>query len=124
MVYGAYMEEIRKWEAEKGLDLQPPASEQEILELRRSAVAELGSDIPDGYAHFLRIINGLQFNGLCIYATRRTVVDVGTYQYTLGGFVDETLVWRSMADEGADLLVFGEGNIDIYVYNPANSRFE
>ena len=29
-----------------------------------------------------------------------------------------------MADEGADLLVFGEEDLDIYVYNPANSRYE
>jgi hypothetical protein len=26
-----------------------------------------------------------------------------------------------MADEGADLLVFGEWDMDIYVYNPANA---
>jgi hypothetical protein len=121
-MYRAYLEEIRMWEAEKGLDLQPPASEQDILELRRSSVAGLGSDIPDGYAHFLRITNGLEFNGVCIYATRRTVVDVGTYQYTLGGFVDETLVWRSMNED--DFLVFGESSLDIYIYNPAKSRYE
>ncbi|HWX41127.1 MAG TPA: YrhA family protein [Blastocatellia bacterium] len=124
MTYRIYLEEIRKWKAQTGRSLQPPASEQDILELRRSSLAELGTDIPAGYADLLRVTDGLCFGGLCIYATRRVRVDLGHRTYDIEGFVEATLVWRSMDDDGADLLVFGEGDIDIYIYNPANSRYE
>jgi hypothetical protein len=123
MMYRTYLEEIRKSEAQDGLDLQPAASEQDILELRRSSLAELGSDIPQGYADFLRMTNGLEFNGVCIYATRRVVVDLGNYQYDILGFVEATLEWRSMNDDNEHLLVFGDSDLDIYVYDPAAKEY-
>jgi hypothetical protein len=79
--------------------------------LRRGSLAELASDIPVGYADFLTITNGLCFGGLCIYATRRIRVDLGHRTYDIEGFVEATLVWRSIDDDGADLLVFGEGTL-------------
>jgi hypothetical protein len=117
-VYRTYLEEVRKEKGETGVGIfQPPATEQEIIELRRNSSAELGSDIPHGYGDFLRITNGYCFNGVCIYASRRIRVDLGHRTYDIPGFVESTLEWRSMDDDSADLLVFGDSSLDIYVYD-------
>jgi hypothetical protein len=122
-MYRVYLDEIRRCEAEKGLDLQPPASGQDLLELKRISVSELGSDIPDGYADFLRITNGLEFGGVCIYASRRITVDLGHRTYDIIGFVEATLMWRSMSDDYERLLVFGDSDLDIYVYDLVDKEY-
>jgi len=123
-MYQAYLEAIRKDMKDSGLGkFQPPASEQEILRLRTSSLAEFGTDIPDGYIAFLRITNGLLFGSVCIYASSSLTVDAGTYQYELPGFVESTLEWRSMHDP-EDFLVFAESDMDIYTYNLVSGKYE
>ena len=123
-MYRPYVDAIQKEKRDSGVGaFQPPASEREILGLRRRSVAELGSDIPAEYADFLRITNGLMFNGVCIYGSRNAIVDLGHRTYELPGFVESTLEWRSIHDS-EDFLVFADSDLDIYTYNLIKARYE
>jgi hypothetical protein len=122
-MYRVYLDEILRWRAETGRRPQPPASDQEILELRERSVAELGSNIPDGYADFLKITNGLFSNGVCTYASRTITVDLENYQYNISGFIEATLMWRSMTEDYEHLLVFADSDLDMYVWDPVEREY-
>src|SRR5262249_45951369 len=124
-MYKPYLEAIWKDERDSGVEMFPlPASEGDILELRRASLSELGTDIPTGYADFLRITNGLFFGGVCIYATRRTRIDPGDYHYDIPGFVESTLEWRSIHNDAEGFLAFGDADLELYTYDLVNAKYE
>lgn len=103
-----HAERARYGEAE-----QPPASDAEVAAMIESARVELGAEPPAAYCDLLRRSNGLNDNGLFVYATH-DVPNAGTRDGVIAGFVQANLHWREGG--GFDrLLVFGDGNQDLYV---------
>jgi hypothetical protein len=100
---------------------QPPCSEQQIERLREQARAELGDEIPEGYLDFLRLSNGLDWNGVEFFAAETTQAR-GHRTGTIAGFVRANLEYRDV-DEMGDFLVFGFSGMDTYVYDKRNRDY-
>ena len=112
-MYQQILAEVAAVQARYGEQRQPPCPDERLADLRRRAHDELGAEIPDEYLAFLRMQDGLNHNGLFIYASETARV-VGTAGATIEGFVDANQGWR--ADEHfTHYLIFGEGNQDLYV---------
>ena len=112
-MYQRLLAEVRAAQIKYGEQSQPTCTGGRIAQLRRRVREELGAELPDDYAAFLRTQNGLNHNGLFIYASETTPI-VGLSNAIIEGIIEANQGWR--ADESlADYLVFGEGNMDVYV---------
>ncbi len=87
----------------------PPATEEA---LRRRTRDELNEDVPGGYLDFLRVTDGLMYNGLFLYGTVEE-----------NSFVEKNLEWRSY-EEHNKYLIFGDGDISLYALNLITGRYE
>lgn len=103
-------------------DLQPPATEDSLQRLRQRAQDELGAKLPEGYEDFLRVTDGLNWDGICIYASDRNPV-VGKPTAFMASFVDDNLDWRSY-EKRKNYLIFADGDISLFAYNLIESRYE
>lgn len=85
--------------------IRPPASPDAIERLRRSAWDTLRTDLPEGYLAFLRMSDGLVFNGYMIY---------GANEHTkpfISGFVEG----NERLGEPDDMYVYyGQSSIEVY----------
>lgn len=112
-MYEQLLTQVGAEQARYGERSQPPCTEERLERLRRRARQELGAEVPEEYAAFLRTQDGLNHNGLFIYASETSPVN-GAPDATIEGFVEANLGWRD--DEFfKDYLVYGEGNMDLYV---------
>ncbi|MBC1501409.1 SMI1 / KNR4 family protein, partial [Listeria weihenstephanensis] len=92
-----------------------PATETEILELKRRTNDDKTSDIwfPD-YAEFLKIRNGLDYDGLVIYNANMTD--------TNNGFIAANEMWNENDWEDS-YVFFGDSNISWYCYSITKNIF-
>jgi hypothetical protein len=114
-MYQSVLEEVRKKRRDYDLENQPGASPASLTKLREQARIELKMDVPEAYIRFLRLSDGLVWNGLEIYASEKVPLAGHTDRF-IEGFVDANLDRRDV-EACKELLIFGEGNIDLYVYN-------
>ncbi len=112
-MYQRLLAEVRAAQTRYGEQSQPPCTDDRLAQLRRRVREELSADLPDDYAAFLRSQDGLNHNGLFIYASETSPV-AGAPDATIEGLVEANLGWRD-DDHFNDYLVFGEGNMDLYV---------
>jgi hypothetical protein len=112
-MYQQLLDELEAVQARYGEQPQPPCPDDRLEQLRQRVREELGAELPDEYIAFLRTRDGLNHNGLFIYASETAPV-VGATNATIQGVVQANLGWRDYEPWGA-YLVFGEGNMDLYV---------
>lgn len=122
MSYFELLRKIKKEEENFGGKMQLPCSERQLADLRTETTDKLNCQLPNSYADFLKIHNGFQFNGLFIYATEKVLV-AGTKDIYIQGFVEMNLNYRDDSYFN-DLLVFGDGNTDIYVYQISLDKYQ
>ncbi len=103
-------------------DIQPPATEEALRRLRQRTQDELGAALPSGYLDFLRVTDGLNWNGLFIYASEKALI-VGEANDFMSPFVDTNLIWRDN-EPNKNYLFFADGEISLYVYNLVKERYE
>lgn len=120
--YDASLQRIAQDLRETGGAFMPPCSEEEIRRLVTEAREALGAEIPRDYLEFLRRTNGLDYNGLVLYAAHPTQIP-GLEDTFLEGFVDANLAQRDV-DVVRGFLIFGESSLDVYVYNLETKQFE
>jgi hypothetical protein len=99
-------------QARYGEQRQPACTEERSERLRRRMHEELGAELPNEYAAFLRTQDGLNHNGVFVYASETAPV-VGSPRATIQGIVEANLGWR-YDEQPSTYLVFGEGNMDLY----------
>jgi SMI1 / KNR4 family (SUKH-1) len=109
-------------QAKYGEQSQPPCTEERLERLRRRTRAELGAELPEEYAAFLRTQDGLNHNGLFIYASEPSPV-AGAGDAVIEGFVEANLGWREDEHFRA-YLIFGEGNMDFYVRHLPTGEYQ
>jgi hypothetical protein len=102
--------------------MQPPCNPQKLIQLKEKVENQLNCTLPDGYIEFLSITNGLDWNGLLIFASE-TMPIVGHTDMKIPGFVDVNLLHRENED-CLDLLFFGESGIDSYVYCISTKQYQ
>jgi hypothetical protein len=86
------------------------------------AECEPGMSLPDGYAAFLRQLNGFAWNGIEFFSTDQ-VTDTES-DYTLNDIVS---AYEDFAENNEGLehcICLGRADDDIYVYNTKNGRYE
>lgn len=119
--YEDSLERIREQNASFGDPNQPQAPADALARLTVEARETLDYDVPDDYLHFLRLSDGLHFNGFSVFASS-TVPIAGYTDRFIGGFVDSNLRFRN-SPVHRHLIVFGESGDDAYVYDTRTRTF-
>ncbi len=106
-----YLEVIRKTLARFDEELLPPANDAQIKRMVTRSLKELGASPPDGYCDFLRKADGLDFNGMMIYASSQ----LPDTEPDLPGFIEINLErFRGDLTGFERTLVFGEDSQQFY----------
>jgi hypothetical protein len=103
--------------------MEPGASAAQIASLKDGALRQLGAELPAGYLDFLGRHDGLIYNGLNIYGTERREAAGEEPDVLIEGFVEANLDYRDV-DYFNDLLVFGDGDVDLYVYQASKKEYQ
>jgi|GEM_PF-1125863 len=102
--------------------LQPPAAAGALARLRQRTRAELGAEVPAGYLTFLRLADGLNWNGLFVYGSRRAPL-VTEPSVFVRDFVDTNLAWRRQ-EPAPRVLYLAEGGGTRYAYTPDEGYYQ
>ena len=121
-MYDRLLEAIKGRKHSYGEDLQPPCSHEDLKSLRIRAKSELDFDIIDGYARFLKKANGLDWNGLVVYASKRAPI-VGYSDRFIDGFVEANLAFRDF-EPMKDYLVFADDGVVLFTLHAATNKYE
>jgi hypothetical protein len=94
-MYDQLLQEHIKDKTAYGGKPQPPATADQLRQLRERARQELGVDLPPAYLDFLKRMNGLDSNGLVVYAgqTGPLAGYEGRPDMKIEGLVDANLGW-------------------------------
>ena len=101
---------------------QSPGSDEEIQRLIERARQELRTELPTGYLDFLRLTNGLDWNGVVIYAADTTPI-AGHPDRIIPDVIEMNLNYRE-DQRFADLLVIGSNGMDLYTYRISTDVYE
>jgi hypothetical protein len=111
------MKQVRAW----GDSTQPPASEASLERLSVESAAKLDYVASPDYLDFLRVVDGLHFNGFVVFAS--SIVPIAGYpDRYIGGFVESNLQLRN-SDVHRGLVVFAEAGDEIYVFDQRRRNF-
>jgi hypothetical protein len=111
------LQDMRKYE----YDRQPPCGKQERENLYAAVQKELGAALPREYLELLEVVNGLDYDGLVIFASKRGpyVDDPAT---DLEGIIEANSDYRDNPDM-SDYLLFGEDGTVFYAQDLRSGRF-
>lgn len=112
------LEQIHAEMRAAGEQVQPPASTEALDALHDYAGRELLAVLPEAYVDFLRVADGLDFNGTVIYATRQRALPGGL---TLLGFPETNRDFRSA--EPRHHLLFGETGDELYAHDQTDGAW-
>lgn len=116
------LEKIRVRFQSYGERMQSPATGVELAQLKSRVDAELAGCLPDEYLAFLRLVNGLDWNGLVVYATSRSLLHGYEDRY-IEGFVEGNLNLRDF-EPMKNYLVFAEDGTCLFAYSQADSEYQ
>ena len=121
-MYQDLLKRVAEEERRFGSTLQPPCTESQISALVTRAKSELQATPPEQYMEFLELTNGLDWNGVVVYASE-TVPIVNHPDRSIAGLVEMNLNYRDDA-RFSDLLVLGSSGMDIYAYRVSTETYE
>lgn len=102
--------------------LQPPADDDEIIDLQIRSKNELEIYIPDEYLDLLRITNGIDYNGTVFYAANRSLITGYDDRY-IEGIVSANIFARDVAEMN-NYLIFGESDDLLHVLNFPKRKYQ
>lgn len=116
------LKEILSEMHEDELTPQPPASDVDI-QIMISELSRLGNvkDLPDAYIQLLKMMNGLEWNGLIIYSTKTMPLE--DTEDELLGLVEANEIWRDYEDHKR-YLFFGDADISLYCQDLKTNEFK
>ncbi|KPX17610.1 hypothetical protein ALQ08_02190 [Pseudomonas syringae pv. delphinii] len=115
------LDAIIKSKAKQNRTLTNGVTEEELTEFKTVCLAELGDEIPEEYAQFLRLHNGMTIEGVFVYSTQRLPIS-GSSGKTLA-FVEMNQFSRDL--EGMnEFLFFGDSDQDEYVLEKATKKYQ
>jgi len=114
--------EIEKIEKKYGSSLRNPASDTEIIKMNHNIQQKLGNIIlPKSYIELLKIINGLDFNGLVIYGVDEVLLDKEVDE-NIHGFIETNEHWDE-TDWQKQYIFFGDSDTAWYCYDLKESVY-
>lgn len=102
--------------------LQPICSDECLQDLQLRARLQLGRDVPDEYCRFLMKANGLDWNGLVVYASERAPI-VGYPDRFIEGFVEANLGYRDH-EALKDYLIFADDGVVFFTYHISQGTYD
>lgn len=116
-----HLEEIRQEEKRYGEDINCGISEEEAGAFIKAVKDELGIALPEEYLKILRIVNGIEFNGIILYGVDEPLLKEAPNQH-VNGLIDCNKVWYENEWQ-KQYLFLGEGSISWYVYDLNTKRY-
>lgn len=105
-----HAEQLRVGEA-----IQPPASNDQIDQLRADLSTTFQASLPNDYAAFLRLASGLAYNGLVLYGVTQSRENLGNGGFWQG-MVPANIAWR-LTPGLNDIIVLGDTDMDLFTVN-------
>lgn len=106
-----HVERIRADQQRHGEPGQGAASVEQIARLRASLIARFGAILPDDYAAFLQLSNGIDHDGLLLYGASQSVEAPGPHHFWQG-IAAANAAWREGVGHDAHI-VLGETGMDL-----------
>jgi hypothetical protein len=121
-MYQELLKRVGEEQRQFGSGLQPPSAGEQIQVLIENARKQLHSEPPADYLNFLRLTNGLDWNGVVIYGGDTAPI-VGHPDRAIPNLVEMNLNYRD-DPRFDDLLVIGSNGMDIYTYRISSGVYE
>ncbi|MBG9598070.1 YrhA family protein [Bacillus mycoides] len=113
--------EIEKIEKSFNDKLNTPATDTEIGKLRERVKENFNVDLPSEYEEFLKIVNGLDFNGLVIYGVDPSLLDTERDEL-ISGLMDTNEIWYENEFQ-KEYLFLGDSNIAWFCKNLSEGTY-
>lgn len=113
--------EIKNKREKRGRKLNAPATDEQIEALKRAVQEKFNHLLPEAYLHFLKTMNGLEFNGFVFYGVDPSLFEVQNNQKVYG-YVDLNEIWYENEHQ-KQFMFFGESNISWYCFDLFNQVF-
>lgn len=105
-----------------GEELEPPVLEVELQNFSAKLQKNYSITIPLQYAMFLQIVDGLEFNGLIIYGTKKSIMD--PYSSSLDFFEMNNVFQGELRDRGYDIIIIGEDSTGLLSFDNKMNQFQ
>ena len=79
-------------------------------------------ELPTGYLDFLQIMDGLDWNGVTIYASKTSLIDGYSDRY-IQGVIEANSIYSKFKFH-KDLIFLGESGMDTYVYSTDTCQYQ
>lgn len=100
---------------DKGALVNLPASDHDIIKCNQELTKSNISPLPNDFIEFLKIANGIEFNGMQIFGTKKGEI----LKFTI-----QNRDYREDYDDISNLLFFGRIDDDLYTYNLRTQKYE
>lgn len=107
--------DIKKVEEKYGGTLNIPARNEQIDYLKKVAKERFNHILPKEYIAFLKMVNGLEFNGFIFYGVDSWLVDKEDNKFVYG-YIDSNEIWYENEHQ-KQYIFFGESNISWYCFD-------
>lgn len=105
-----------------GRAMQPICAFSELETLRKKSLQKLGMAVPEPYTAFLALTDGLDWNGLVVYASKRTAI-VGFPDRYIEGYIEGNQDYRDFPPL-KDYLIFAEDGVVLFTYRISASEYQ
>ncbi len=110
-----YFLEIKDKREKRGRKLNTSAFNKQIELLAKAVKERFGYTLPEQYLDFLKIVNGLEFNGFIFYGVDNSLLEVHNNQKVYG-YVYTNEIWYEN-EHLKQYMFFGESNISWYCFD-------
>jgi hypothetical protein len=121
-MYEKLLKRLQQIQAKKGLHVEPPCPVEKIRRLQAECAKRFGNPLPPGYASFLSLSNGLDFNGFVLYGQKRR--QRSEKARFLEGFIEANKDGRESFPEAESYLVIGDSDLDEYGWSIEREQYE
>lgn len=121
-MYDQILRQIAATMQSYGYQLQPPCSREKLNELHQRIRDELAVEPQDAHMAFLAKANGLNWNGLTIYASERTPI-VGFDDRFIDGVVEANLDHREYPAM-REVFVLAEDDVAMFVFDAKSQEYQ
>jgi len=121
-MYRDLLQQIAIEQGRVGGGAQSPCSATQLERLARRVRVEFDTAPPPEYMDFLAQTDGLDWNGVVVYASEPSPI-VGRPDRSIAGIVEMNLAFRD-DPRFHDLLVLGSDGMDIYAYRMSSGEYQ
>ncbi len=115
------LESIRQEKKSYGEEINRGISKKELESFINEVKDKLDKTLPEGYIKTLKVINGIEFNGIILYGVDETLLKDAPNQ-PVNGLIENNEIWYENEWE-RPYLFLGDGDISWYVYDSETEKY-